>query len=133
MNKPTTGIAVDAWCENNPGRGGYRGIDLSTSKVLFIRELDWTTNNIAEFMATAHASMWLQKHNKRTFIWSDSTTAISWYNNKKAKTKMNLNKFTLLKSKLEKCEKHLQETSPPEVRKWNTKQWGEIPADFGRK
>jgi ribonuclease HI len=68
-------------------------------------------------------------------VYSDSKVAIGWVKNKKAKTKLketskNKNIFDLII----RAEKWLRENSYENtIVKWDTKIWGEIPADFGRK
>jgi ribonuclease HI len=68
-------------------------------------------------------------------VYSDSSTAIKWVNDKKTKTKLipsdkNAEIFDLIN----RAESWLQKNnySNP-LLKWDTKIWGEIPADFGRK
>ena len=68
-------------------------------------------------------------------IYSDSVNAISWIKQKKCKTKLPREPKTEELFKLiERAEKWLREnTYTTKILKWETKQWGEIPADFGRK
>ncbi len=131
--KPKQGIAVDAWCSKNPGRGGYKAIDIATGKKLFEWSCNYTTNNLVEFVAICHAMMWRDKYRPNEVIWSDSMTAIAWVKHKYAKTKVNYNKAPDLKHRVDLSIKHLNITQNTSVNKWNTRQWGEIPADFGRK
>ena len=68
-------------------------------------------------------------------IYSDSANAISWVRQKKCKTKLprtpETEELFLL---IERAEKWLQgNTYTTRILKWETKEWGEIPADFGRK
>lgn len=133
MIKPKTGIAVDAWCQDNPGRGGYRGLDLRTGQVLFQWSCQYTTNNLVEFIAIVHAMKWRDKYRPNEKIWSDSMTALAWVKNKATKTKIDFTKAPDLKDRHDKCLKYLSKESRNHIHKWNTKSWGEIPADFGRK
>jgi ribonuclease HI len=93
------------------------------------------TVNIGEFLALVHGLALLQKKNSKLPIYSDSKTAISWIRNKKVKSKLeqtpdNKKLFELV----ERAEIWLQNNSyPNKILKWETAQWGEIPADFGRK
>ena len=68
-------------------------------------------------------------------IYSDSVNAISWVRQKKCKTKLPRTAETEELFKLiERAEKWLREnTYTTRILKWETKEWGEIPADFGRK
>ena len=60
---------------------------------------------------------------------------ISWVRQKKCKTKLSRTAETEELFKLiERAEKWLREnTYTTRILKWETKEWGEIPADFGRK
>ena len=68
-------------------------------------------------------------------IYSDSMTAISWVRQKKCRTKLLLtprtNELFLLVQRAENWLKENTFANP--IIKWPTDQWGEIPADFGRK
>ncbi len=68
-------------------------------------------------------------------IYSDSRTAISWAKRKSARTKQTENKANKkLFELIERAEKWLKENSyPNKILKWETRAWGENPADFGRK
>lgn len=93
------------------------------------------TNNIGEFLAIVHALALLKKKGSTIPIYSDSVNAIKWTSNKKCKTKLAqtaVNKpiFELI----ERAEHWLQNNSYSNpILKWETKLWGENPADFGRK
>ena len=93
------------------------------------------TNNIGEFLAIVHALALLKQKNSHIPIYSDSVNAMKWVARKKCNTKLektNDNKpiFDLIA----RAEKWLQEnTYENPVIKWETNNWGEIPADFGRK
>ena len=68
-------------------------------------------------------------------IYSDSRNAILWVKQKKCKTKLERTPRTEeLFQMIERAEvwlKNNRYTTP--ILKWETKQWGEVPADFGRK
>jgi len=131
-----TGIAVDAACSGNPGLMEYRGVDLVTREEIFHKGPYFDgTNNIGEFLAIVHALALLKKQNSNRIIYTDSMTAISWVRKKKANTKnpqtsRNADLYDLIR----RAEKWLNENSffTPII-KWDTDNWGEIPADFGRK
>ncbi len=127
------GIAVDGWCSGNPGKGGYRGIDLSSGKVIFEWQTDLTTNNLVEYLAVIHANMWMIKKNKKLKVYSDSQTAIAWFKKKKCKTTFDLERNLELKKRILISEHFLIKYNPELPEWWNTKLLGEIPADFGRK
>lgn len=134
MTKPTSGIVVDGSCEGNPGPGEYRGIDIATGKVLFGQRFLYTTNNIMEFVALVHAIRYNAEHKLGLEIYSDSYTAISWVKNKFVKSEMVKDKRTELIWKFVKnCIVELGKHENIKINKWETKQWGENPADFGKK
>ncbi len=128
--------AVDAACSGNPGPMEYRCIDLSTGTQVFHFGPVHGTNNIGEFLAIVHAlALMQQKGITDKVIYSDSVNAAIWVNNKKCKTKLERNAQTEeLYQIIARGEHWLQThnvTTP--ILKWETKKWGEIPADFGRK
>jgi ribonuclease HI len=135
-------ICVDGACQGNPGIGAYQCVDVMTNENIFIKEgFEETTNNIMEFLALVDAIKYtielpIEKQRK---IYSDSITAIAWVRNKKTKTTL---KRTLKNEEsflaIEKALKWLKETEKvneiiKNIIKWDTKNWGEIPADFGNK
>ncbi|MEO0572191.1 MAG: ribonuclease H family protein [Bacteroidota bacterium] len=129
-------IAVDAASSGNPGKMEYQGVDTRTKKVLFKQgPFAEGTNNIGEFLAIVHGLAFLKQKNSDRIIYSDSRTAMSWVRKKKCNTKLGKNKKNLPVFELiERAEKWLKSNryNTPIV-KWETKAWGEIPADFGRK
>ena len=93
------------------------------------------TNNIGEFLAIVHGLALLKQKGFDMPIYSDSATAISWVKQKKCKTKLPRTQETEdLFIVIERAEKWLNENKyTTRIIKWETKKWGEIPADFGRK
>ncbi|MEG1685391.1 MAG: ribonuclease H family protein [Bacteroides sp.] len=128
-------LAVDAACSGNPGPMEYRGVYIQTGQEIFRFGPTLGTNNIGEFLAIVHGLALIQQKKLKMPIYTDSRTAISWVKNKKCKTLLTRNKNTeQLFLYIERAEKWLREnryTTP--IIKWETKEWGEIPADFGRK
>ena len=130
-------ISVDAACSRNPGIMEYRGVHTFSQEEIFkVGPLNDGTNNVGEFLALVHALALLQKsNNNHTVIYTDSRTATSWIRNKKTKTtleKTSKNKEVFFL--LERAIKWLHNnTYKNKIIKWDTKKWGEIPADFGRK
>jgi len=129
-------IAVDAASSGNPGKMEYRGVDTQTHKQLFHQgPFEQGTNNIGEFLALVHGLAFLQQQKSDCFIYSDSRIAMGWVKKKKCNTKLkrsskNAAVFDLI-SRAENWLKNNAYTTT--VVKWETKVWGEIPADFGRK
>lgn len=129
-------IAVDAASSGNPGRMEYRGVDTQTGKMLFHKgPFERGTNNIGEFLALVHGLAHLKKEGSDRIIYSDSRIAMGWVRKKKCGTKLaphSSNK--ILFELIARAESWLKDnTYKTPVVKWETKAWGEIPADFGRK
>jgi len=120
-------ISVDAASSGNPGKMEYRGVDTKTKKELFKQgPFEEGTNNIGEFLALVHGL---------AFLHSDSRTAMSWVRKKKCNSKLvqsekNKDLFELIRRAEDWLQKNNFSTI---IVKWETKAWGEIPADFGRK
>ena len=127
---------VDAACSGNPGMMEYRGVDLQTGQQIFHFGPMFGTNNIGEFLAIVHALALMERQGIRDkAIFSDSYNAILWVKKKQCKTKLERSERTEpLYQIIERAEFWLRthNVSTP-VLKWETAQWGEIPADFGRK
>ncbi|GHT35203.1 ribonuclease H [Bacteroidia bacterium] len=129
-------LAVDAACSGNPGDMEYRGVYAATGEEIFhVGPMKKGTNNIGEFLALVHGLALLKQQNSSLPVYSDSVNAIKWVKNKKSKTlleRTSVNEpiFDLI----ERAEKWLKEnTYSTKILKWETSEWGEIPADFGRK
>ena len=129
-------ISVDAAVSGNPGKMEYRGVDTKTKKQLFIQgPFEEGTNNIGEFLAIVHGLAFLKKHNSNLIMYTDSRTAISWVKKKACNTKLErTEKNKSLFELVDRAEAWLKtNTYTTVIVKWETKAWGEIPADFGRK
>jgi len=104
-------LSVDAACAGNPGVMEYQGVHTKDKSQFFYQKFPLGTNNIGEFLALVHALAMLHKQGSNTSIYSDSRIAMGWVKAGKCRTGQWHN----------------------ELLKWETKEWGEIPADFGRK
>lgn len=128
-------LAVDAACSGNPGPMEYRGVYLLTGQEVFHFGPVYGTNNIGEFLAIVHGLALMKQKGIVMPIYSDSRNALSWVKQKKCKTKLERTARTEeLFGMIERAEKWLREnayTTP--LLKWQTEEWGEVPADFGRK
>lgn len=132
-------IAVDAACSRNPGPVEYQCVDLRSGRTIFhAGPFEGGTNNIGEFLAIVHAMALLVRENRTDIaIYSDSKTGMSWVNHGKARTTLTptaANAYIL--SLITRAEAWLAaHPAPcrPRLLKWQTEDWGEIPADFGRK
>lgn len=129
-------VVVDAAWNSKTKDMEYQGFHLATKKQLFKQgPYVGATNNIGEFLAIVHALALLQKNGSTLPIYTDSRTAMSWVNRKFANTKLqptdeNKEVFELMNRATDwlKTNKYANK-----ILKWDTKNWGENPADFGRK
>ena len=128
-------ISVDAACSGNPGVMEYQGVHTKDSSQIFHKKFSLGTNNIGEFLAIVHALALFKQQGVNTPIYTDSKIAMGWVKKKKANTKLVRNaKTALLHQLIERAEVWLKNnTYENQIRKWDTNNWGEIPADFGRK
>lgn len=129
-------LAVDAAWNTITKEMEYQGVYTATKELIFRKgPFQGATNNIGEFLALVHGLALLKQQNSSIPIYSDSITAIAWVRQKKHKsvvlpTEENLEVFELL----QRAELWLHNnTFITPILKWQTKLWGEIPADFGRK
>ena len=112
--------AVDAACSGNPGPMEYQCIDLQTGAQVFHYGPLHGTNNIGEFLAIVHAlALMEQRGITDKVIYSDSVNAQLWV------------QLYQIIARGENWLRTHNITTP--ILKWETKKWGEIPADFGRK
>jgi ribonuclease HI len=129
-------ICVDAACSGNPGDMEYRGVLLDGTELFKIGPLAEGTNNIGEFLGIVHGLAFLQQQNRTsTTIYSDSKIAIGWVAKGKTATKLeqtprNKKIFDLI-DRATKWLANNKYDNP--IAKWETEDWGENPADFGRK
>ena len=128
--------AVDAACSGNPGPMEYQAIDLQTGARVFHFGPMHGTNNIGEFLAIVHALALMEKQGIRDHvIYSDSRNAIIWVQKMQCKTKLERTPQTeQLYQIIYRAEMWLRTHHfRVPILKWDTQNWGEIPADFGRK
>lgn len=133
---PPGSIAVDAACSGNPGPMEYRGVEIDTGVQLFHVGPMHGTNNIGEFLAIVHGLVWLQQQGRPGPLYSDSVIAIGWVGRCAAKTTLPRSAATERAWQLlTRAQQWLRQARPHglEIRKWPTRRWGQIPADFGRK
>ena len=129
-------IAVDAASSGNPGKMEYRGVVTKNKQILFhMGPFPNGTNNIGEFLALVHGLAFLKNKNSDLAIYTDSKIAMSWIRQKTCKTKLKQSsRNKTLFELIERAEIWLNQNSfKNPILKWQTKSWGEIPADFGRK
>ena len=124
-------LCVDAACSGNPGPMEYRGVHIPSGKEVFRFGPIQGTNNIGEFLAIVHALALMQQKNISMPIYS----GMAWVRNRKAKTTLSRTAQTEQALDLVARAENWLRTNQVQVPilKWDTENWGEIPADFGRK
>lgn len=131
MSRPTEGIVTDAAHSTKKEVTEYQAIDLKTGERIFYEDIGFQTVNTGEFLGVVEAV----KHIIETgyepkIIYTDSKTAITWFNNKKTASNKRF-------AELQKAEIFLKalslDVSQIQVLHWDNKGWGENPADFGNK
>ena len=129
-------ISVDGASSSRGGMSEYRGVYTHNAEEIFrMGPFPDGTNNLMEFLALVHALGFCKQKGITLPIYSDSRTAILWVRNKKIKTKQarterNKQLFALIDRALIWLEEN---DYANQILKWETKVWGEIPADFNRK
>lgn len=131
INIPMEGIATDAAHSSKNRITEFQGIDLKTGKRLFYQNIGNKTVNIGEFLGVVEAAKYIIENDfSPRVIYTDSITALTWFRNKKTASKKKC-------KDLQKAEIFLKalawDVDSIEVRHWDNKAWGEIPADFGNK
>ncbi len=127
---------VDAACSGNPGNLEFRCQHTTTGDVVFKRgPYHDGTNNIGEFLAIVQALMWLKEQDSTVPVYSDSKIAIGWVHAGKCRTNADRTPDNAILFKMiDQAEKWMRDNKVAnKVLKWETEEWGEIPADYGRK
>ncbi len=129
-------ISVDASCLGNPGYMEFQGVETKTSKKLFSFKCDDGTNNVGEFLALVAGLAYANAKGLGAIpIYTDSQTAMSWVKKQHCNTSMKgtPNNKPILKmiGHAVKILRTKQFQNP--ILKWDTRRWGEIQADYGRK
>lgn len=135
-SKPTYGIIVDGSYSASTNSFEYRGFDLNTGDVLFSYGPYYGgTNNVAEFLALYEAIRYVKENDLNIPIYSDSITALAWVRKKDVNTTFNYSyKVRNILNLLDEGIEWLQENQWfNRILLWETKKWGENPADYGRK
>lgn len=129
-------ICVDGAWNTATGVIEYQGVlTISGERIFHGGPYQDGTNNIAEFLAIVHALAYCKRHGLALPIYSDSRNAIGWVRDKLARTNharsdRNAELFALIERAVNWLRSNSYENK---VLKWETRSWGENPADFGRK
>lgn len=129
-------ISVDVGCSGNPGIVEYKGVDTKTGEILFYHgPIAKGTNNLGEFIAIVHGLAYLQQRGSQRTVYTDSQTAMKWLRQKRVASTLIRDETTEeIWNLTDRAVKWLQHNQyENQVLKWDTKRWGEIKADFGRK
>ncbi|CAG7635550.1 Ribonuclease H [Paenibacillus solanacearum] len=129
-------LSVDVGCSGNPGIVEYKGVHTRTGEVVFEHPpISKGTNNMGEFLAVVHALAYLKKKGSNMTIYSDSVTALSWVRNKRVASNLPRDASTQeIWALVDRAEAWLRQNSYSNpILKWDTRAWGEIKADYGRK
>ncbi len=131
-------LSVDAACNEMTGIMEYQGVWTFDRGSQLFRQGPYNggTNNIGEFLALVHALAHFSKQDDPKFrkmpIYSDSRIAMGWVKAGTCRTKAKPGPE--VQTLIARAEKWLaMNTFDNPILKWETKVWGEIPADFGRK
>lgn len=133
-------IAVDGACAGNPGRMEYRAVRVADGAEVFRigDKMELTgTNNIAEYLGMIHLAALLARNGDFTTpIYTDSRNTLAWLRRGHSKTTLVPSPATAKTLELlARADAWLAANGPIRnpIIKWPTEEWGEIPADFGRK
>jgi len=137
LDKPMIdSLCVDGAWNSKTNAMEYQGVLFpNLERVFHAGPFDVGTNNIAEFLGIVHALTYCKNHPKISIIYSDSHTAITWIKKKKAATKIQNNEASAYVIEIVKRAENwlINNEYKTKILKWETKLWGENPADFGRK
>ena len=131
-------LVVDAACSGFPGPVEYRGLVLPDRTIAFSSSVYKDgSNNIGEFLAIVTGLRWLENTSLPYKLYSDSAVAIKWVC-QLGECKTTLKNIgpeleVLIKSAVIWLNKQSSTRYIERVHKWDTANWGEIPADFNRK
>ncbi|RUT45187.1 ribonuclease H [Paenibacillus anaericanus] len=129
-------VSVDVGTRGNPGPIEYQGVETQSGKVLFsVGPIPNGTNNLGEFLAIVHSLAYLKKLGSTKTVYSDSRTALKWVREKQVATSLVRDESTKeIWDLVDRAINWLKNNSyENKVLKWETKEWGEIKADYGRK
>ena len=133
-NYTRNSIVVDWACKNNTNWDmEFQCLNMETWEYIFQSKVyRGGTNNISEFLALYEAIKWKNENNFNWIIYSDSTIAISWIKRGVCNTDYKKLKNNDLRKYILEALEYIQGKTFP-IYKWDTREWGENPADYGRK
>ncbi|QDU09616.1 reverse transcriptase domain-containing protein [Gimesia aquarii] len=137
FDAPAEGLCVDAAWNANKQIMEYRGVWLDDESEAFrVDPISTGSNNLGEFLAIVHGLQLLKRKEINCPVYSDSQTAISWLKNLRINSK-NARDQKISPRVYQRITRAVlwltRQTDLNPVLKWNTEDWEEIPADYGRK
>lgn len=131
MMRPQCGIATDGAHSVKNRLTRFRAVDIATGEELFSESIGNQTINIGEFLGVVEAVKYIiANHYTPRIIYTDSMTAIAWFQAKRTASKKT---HPALKRAEVFLKAFATEIASIEVRHWDNAGWGETPADFGEK
>ena len=140
-----TEVYIPTYCKNSINCDGsysastkimeFKIQETCTENLIITKSYSGGTNNLAEFLGLCYAMKYLDMLNSRKLIiYTDSKTAMSWVKNKRINTVFDISSISELEKDINECYNFITTTTSTfHIEKWDTKKWGEIPSDFGRK
>ncbi|MDF2715200.1 MAG: ribonuclease H-related protein [Paenibacillus sp.] len=129
-------ISVDVGTNGNPGPVEYKGVDTRTGEIVFsCGPIHKGTNNLGEFLAIVHALTYLKETGSGKTVYTDSMNALKWVKQKAVSSTLVRDASTKdIWELVDRAEEWLRTNKyENKILKWQTREWGEIKADYGRK
>lgn len=131
MKRPVSGIATDGAHSAKERLTRFRAVDLFSGKELLCESVGNWTNNVGEFLGIIAAVKYILEHSEAPrIIYSDSITAVTWYQNRRTASSRHCPALLKAEIFLKAMEERIKDIR---VEHWDNRLWGEIPADFGNK
>lgn len=127
--RPEEGICSDGACSGNPGPSEWQVTDLCGVRLAH-QAIGRHTNNYAELAGLLAAVRLAADTGERT-VWTDSATVLHWVST--GWPGSSVAEREAICKMVDDVRSQLAANPGVALRKWDTRRWGEIPADFGRK
>ena len=126
MNVPRCGIATGAFHSAEDSSTRFRAVDLSSGEMIFTASIGSRSADIGKFLGIAASVRYLLEHPEiPPVIYSDSLTAI-WFHDR---TAVSMRPCPALHKAEVFLHAFAARISPIEVRHWDSRKWGKIPAE----
>lgn len=127
--RPKTGITSDCGTHGNPGPCEYQVTDIHGKRLAY-KHLGVHTNNYAE-LSGIEGMIHIALERDETELWTDSTIAMGWI--KSGRIGDGVRERDQIIEIVKRIQALFKANPQLKLLKWNTKAWGQIPSDFGRK